>query len=680
MVLGLVLGGAGGAGAWFFAPPPKHLVWTSIHLPPAVHTVVRTSDPDPRPDEFQRTQVALGKSRLVLRRALQDPAVARLSLVNGQLDALAWLEKEVRIDFAVAPQVMRISMSGLETDELEVLVNAVRKAFLREVVDHEKIARQDQHAFVWGLIQQYEDQLKVARVAQRDLAEQVGGRTAMERAGLRAFAEQQLFMFERDLLRVKSERWQGNLKLNYLKQQSEKVKDLQLVQPGDLERALDTEPQTVLLRKKIEQLELDAAGYANRSARGEGHPVVVANRKTILGLKDEIRKLHDRLRPELQKLLKERAETDLKTRLAIQESQMALLQRMEEELGPEVERLRAKVFEIARKAIKLDGFQEDLSHLQEMTKRLKSEYEAQKVVLQIPSPVRTLEPATVTRADVQTRKLTMAGGVSVGGFLFALFGVAWLEFRLRRVYRAEEVAGLGIRLLGTVPKVAGRRPSAAKPAGRDDPSQQVLTESVSAAGTMLLHLARAHTVRSVMVTSPGAGEGKTSLTCRLAASLARGGLRTLVIDADIYNPNVHKVFGLVNGPGFGEALAGQGGEPAAQPTPVAGLSVLTAGAWGEQAQLALAQGRLGGLLERLGAQFDFILVDSSPVLPVANTLLVGQQVDGVLFSALCHTSRLHDLHEASRRVEDLDIRVLGVVVNGIQGAADKYKYPVKVKA
>src|SRR5437588_181722 len=136
---------------------------------------------------------------------------------------------------------------------------------------------------------------------------------------------------------------------------------------------------------------------------------------------------------------------------------------------------------------------------------------------------------------------------------------------------------------GSAASMKPSRTPPGKPNRKVDPVQQLLTESVDATRTMLVHLTRTQGVRTVMVTSAVAGEGKTSLSCRLAVSLARSGLRTLLIDGDTRNPSVHKVFGLPCEEGFCEALyAGIDAPSAVRETPVPGLSVLPAGRWSEQ--------------------------------------------------------------------------------------------------
>jgi Mrp family chromosome partitioning ATPase len=211
--------------------------------------------------------------------------------------------------------------------------------------------------------------------------------------------------------------------------------------------------------------------------------------------------------------------------------------------------------------------------------------------------------------------MMMTVGASLGGLFFALFGVALLEYRARRVDRVDEVVlGLGMRLVGTVPPVRRtRRNTSGKPIKGEDSGQQVLTESVDAARTMLLHLVRDQGLHTVMVSSAVAGEGKTSLSCRLAASLARAGLRTLLVDADTRNPSVHKVFGVSCDPGFCEILCGGTDlASAVKATPVPGLSLLCSGRWSEQMPCALGRGQASVLFDQLRQQFDIILVDSPP--------------------------------------------------------------------
>ena len=104
------------------------------------------------------------------------------------------------------------------------------------------------------------------------------------------------------------------------------------------------------------------------------------------------------------------------------------------------------------------------------------------------------------------------------------------------------------------------------------------------------------------------------------------------------------------------------------------LWVLPAGTWDQHALQALAQDDVRTLLEELKQQYDFIIVDSPPVLPVADSLLLGQHVDGVLFSILRDVSRAPAVYAAQQKLQPLGIRILGAVMTGAETDLGRRNY------
>src|SRR5262249_9774453 len=151
----------------------------------------------------------------------------------------------------------------------------------------------------------------------------------------------------------------------------------------------------------------------------------------------------------------------------------------------------------------------------------------------------------------------MAGMTAAAAFLIVLLGFAYWEFRSRRIDTPDEVVtGLGIRLVGALPDWTRRSPYRliGSSVSREVYWQNMLTESVDATRTMLLHMARNESLQMVMITSAVGGEGKTSLASHLAASLARAGRRTLLLDTDMRNPSAHRLFDMPLEPGMAEIL------------------------------------------------------------------------------------------------------------------------------
>jgi capsular exopolysaccharide synthesis family protein len=180
----------------------------------------------------------------------------------------------------------------------------------------------------------------------------------------------------------------------------------------------------------------------------------------------------------------------------------------------------------------------------------------------------------------------------------------------------------------------------------------------------------------VMVTSATQGEGKTSITSQLATSMATAGMRTLIVDCDLRNPSVMKLFELPLTPGVSEVLRQEVDvSDAVQTTAVPNLWVIPAGQCSNATIAALAQGHpLETLFNRLRGQFDFVIVDSCPVLPVADALLIAQHVDGVVFSIMQDVSQLPKVMTATEKMHQLNIPLVGAVVNGIKQDVYSYGY------
>jgi capsular exopolysaccharide synthesis family protein len=229
--------------------------------------------------------------------------------------------------------------------------------------------------------------------------------------------------------------------------------------------------------------------------------------------------------------------------------------------------------------------------------------------------------------------------------------------------------GLWLNVIGTVPSLAtggNRKGEIAR-----------LQESVDAIRTVLLHQSRQQPLHVVMVTSASSREGKTTLATQLAASLARAWKRTLVIDADMRHPSAHSVFDAPAEPGLAEVLRGEVDVAGAiRATPHGRLWLLPAGNGDAHAFQALAQDSVRTLLEQLKQQYDFIVIDTPPVLPVTDPMLVGQHVDGVLFAILKDVSRAPAIYAAQQKLAPLGVRTLGAVVLGADSEfATDYRYP-----
>jgi capsular exopolysaccharide synthesis family protein len=446
----------------------------------------------------------------------------------------------------------------------------------------------------------------------------------------------------------------------------------------------DPEGKEILSRKQ--RIEAQIRDTQGKLKEPDKNPIMQTFKQEYEGVEAELATRRKSIRPQLAKDISERTAFDNLLSQDRLKQKIDFLRRQESRLEKDKKQLQDEIKSFGTTALDISDKTAELARLEETSKRAAHTLEALTVERNAPVRITHLEDTYVTRPNNKRRKL-VAAALSGGGALgLVLFVIAWWDFRRQRVNSVDEVVqGLGMRLMGTVPALPSRRQlRLISSNGRADSRwQSILTESVDTARTLLLHQVTAESLRVIMVTSAVGAEGKTSLSSHLAASLARSGRKTLLLDADLRNSSIHRLFCVDRSPGLCELLRGEANlVDTIQPTLVPGLSLIPGGRCDELALQSLAQDNFRKICEPLREEFDFIVIDSAPVLPVADSLLVGQFVDGVIFSILHDVSRLPKVYAAHQRLEMLGIRMLGAVVSGakMDEYCPAYQYRAEVHA
>ena len=169
-----------------------------------------------------------------------------------------------------------------------------------------------------------------------------------------------------------------------------------------------------------------------------------------------------------------------------------------------------------------------------------------------------------------------------------------------------------------------------------------------------------------MITSACGGEGKTTLSAQLAGRCANAGLRTLLVDADLRRPSLGILLDVPEGPGLAEVLLGESSPEDAMVVigNAGGFHLLPAGSGGHDPSRLLQGERVGQLIARLREAFDIVIIDTPPVLPVADALLLGRWTDGAVLAVRHDISRFPLIERARRRLQSVGLTILGAVVNG----------------
>ncbi|MHA6250715.1 CpsD/CapB family tyrosine-protein kinase [Oceanobacillus sp. CAU 1775] len=182
-------------------------------------------------------------------------------------------------------------------------------------------------------------------------------------------------------------------------------------------------------------------------------------------------------------------------------------------------------------------------------------------------------------------------------------------------------------------------------------------------------------LRTILVTSSGPEEGKSTVTANLAVAYAQQGKRVLLIDADLRKPTVHYTFRLNNLTGLSNVLVGENVlEEAVNTTDMETLDVLTCGPIPPNPSELLASRRMEKLLKEALLAYDMVIFDTPPVLAVTDAQILANIVDGSVLVVRSEKTEIEAAQRAKEALEPAKAKLLGTVLNGREKSASNYYY------
>jgi capsular exopolysaccharide synthesis family protein len=203
--------------------------------------------------------------------------------------------------------------------------------------------------------------------------------------------------------------------------------------------------------------------------------------------------------------------------------------------------------------------------------------------------------------------------------------------------------------------------------------QSLLAEQLRQVRTRLQHAVSLDTTRTILVTSPGPGDGKTTIACNLGAGLALNGRRILLVDANFHRPVLHKLYNVSNDTGFSNVLESVSNlEGAVKKTPVANLEVLTTGPRAANQTELLESPLFIEFIERALEEYDHVIFDAGPLLVVSEAVALAPRVDGVVTVVRAKQNTRGMLTRVKDTLKQIKAEQIGVVLNGVHTVGGGY--------
>jgi capsular exopolysaccharide synthesis family protein len=291
------------------------------------------------------------------------------------------------------------------------------------------------------------------------------------------------------------------------------------------------------------------------------------------------------------------------------------------------------------------------------------------------STARIIASAVVpTKADNSMKMVVGSLGLLLGA-LFGTSAIAYLEIKDKSLKNVKEInKSFGYTLLGVIPantkkkktRINDRTPALTtlEVSVRDTP-QSVTSEMSRSIQSNLRFLGFEKQLKTIVITSSVANEGKSKVAANLAAAIAGVGQKVLLIDADMRVPSQHQFWKLPLKKGLSDILSGKSKLNQISWTVMNNLDVVTAGSRPQNTLSCLESKQMNSLLQEVVELYDFVIIDTPPILVAADTLSVANMTDGVLVVARPGVIDGNSARAAQETLKMANANILGLIVNGV---------------
>ena len=615
---------------------------------------------------YRDTQKGFIKSRGVLTAALRDPKVAECRTMRTVGHPVEWLMKELKVDEQISPEFLKISLQGEYPEDLALVVNAVKESYLNEVVYNERNKRIEN--------------LRKAEESHRDVDQRVrAAQTNIERLATHlGSVDPKLLIHDQGRIQQKISDLDKELReLNGAIQAEEALQaqglsgglsgtdpDLLSIRNGVRSGTSPGTTGTVDLRGELMVLHLKIAQF-EANTRNPNHPDLLAWRereKLLLGM------LGGGSVPGANG-----------TASAAPFSRVIYLKKLRDAVAVEIAAQEKLFNEKNLQMIDLEREQREIDPDVKMRESLAQQIREQEVELNAPDRISSVQEANIPEEREIKKKTQLSTMAGLGVLGCIVCGFTLFEWFSYRIGAATDISSeVGLRLIGTIPSPdRGGLLGLGILAGKVDYDEwnRAVTESMDVVRTFLMRHIDPARPSSILIVGASANEGKTTVSCQLAASLARTGKRVALIDCDLRRPSAHLMVGGKQGPGISELLRGDATiDDIRQQTQAPGLTFIGAGIVDQRVLQLLSIDGGRGLIQQLKSRFDFVVIDTSPLLFVAEPSMLAQNADIVLLATRKDYSRVQYVTQARDSLRSLQIPLLGAIMVGADSDFQRQTY------
>ena len=431
--------------------------------------VFKTADEDADFFTYQKTQKAMIRSRFVLNAALRRPGISELQTIREKTYPVQWLEEELQIDSHNSPEILKISLQGDHPKEVAQIVNAVKDAYLEEVVLAERKKRIARLNDLERIFEQTEEKVRQKEQRVENLAKQLGTGDAKALSFKQQMALEHFSLLKREHARIRFELMQEQIRDSTGADLDSVVLAPRSARQNANTQLTEQEARRMLAMRRIAHLKEMIARYEKQVVDPQ-HPSILKYREELASLKTALGQSPDEEGGE-------------------EGSRLDVLKRQEELMSEELDKYAEMVKNIGTSSFELELMKTEIHQIAGVSDRVGGEMEALRIELQSPTRVTLIQEADVPQTRDMSRKRNLAGVIGFGSMFGALLIIGVIEFHARRITEPQDVAEtLGLNLLGTLPAMPKslmfwKQPKESRKAVWNN----ALIESIDSVRSILLH-------------------------------------------------------------------------------------------------------------------------------------------------------------------------------------------------
>ena len=347
----------------------------------------------------------------------------------------------------------------------------------------------------------------------------------------------------------------------------------------------------------------------------------------------------------------------------------------ERSLQASLDQQRAEAQELNRAAIQYGVLQRDATSNQSMFTGLLERSRETGISGELKtSNIRVVDQAETPRRPASPNKVRNLSLALFGGTLLGLGLAFFFEYLDSHIKQPDEIkTHLGLSFLGMIPSFDPKETTGPPLIGNGMPNE--FSEAFRAIRTNVLFSSADAGSKSILVTSTGPGEGKSVVSANVAMSLAVAGQRVLLIDADMRRPKTHELFGIPLEPGLSNVMVGDAkASEAVKRTLTPNLWLLTAGKNPPNPAELLGSKRFKDFMETLGQHFDWVIIDSPPVMAVTDASIIAHSATGVVFVVAAEMTSRGPAKAALEQLDSAKAKYVGGILNRVDVRRNPYYY------